>query len=433
MRSVGHWVICLLFWWSTDAHAATPATSVAPLYDADPKHLWNRLNDALFVRTAPGGERYGSTELDILYWETTRHLLTSPSREKAIRVLDEFIDRHGERQVRDPLKRALLQRDLWELFDWSAYDRSGAEADSSAARAELQRRLVTIIKRVALSAEEIGRLPDNYSDGERHFEGAWFPRGLFARDGAWQLVGRLDGPTAAEHTAGFGGRSVFLVFVKFPGGREPALNYLEELREFVPALIYSNEMPAGARIRGRGLRTNPSTPQFPVGTQWALVRRLCLIDARGDIRVSPLIESIQTRSFTAVPDEGSPLDALRNAQAFAEFQLDRMRAPALRAVESGERDFQFVHFRSMGVDPFERLDADSWARDRDRIRGETLRTCNQCHLARGILSVNTYATFGTSANPLDGSTAEREASATLTWKSRQFDWGLLEGLWRTAR
>jgi hypothetical protein len=29
-------------------------------------------------------------------------------------VLDEFISTHGERLVRDPLKRAWLQRDLWE-------------------------------------------------------------------------------------------------------------------------------------------------------------------------------------------------------------------------------------------------------------------------------------------------------------------------------
>lgn len=29
----------------------------------------------------------------------------------------------------------------------------------------------------------------------------------------------------------------------------------------------------------------------------------------------------------------------------------------------------------------------------------------------------------------EGSTLERETTATLAWKSRQFDWGLLRGLW----
>jgi hypothetical protein len=48
---------------------------------------------------------------------------------------------------------------------------------------------------------------------------------------------------------------------------------------------------------------------------------------------------------------------------------------------------------------------------------------------RGILSVNTCTAFGTAANPLDRSTPEQEAGATFRWKSHQFDWGLLNGLW----
>ena len=96
------------------------AGAAAGLYDPDPAHLWNRLNETLFVRTALDGKKFGRDELDILYWPTTRNLLFEPSRQKALAVLDEFIDTHGEMLIRDPMKRALLQRDLWELFDWSA-------------------------------------------------------------------------------------------------------------------------------------------------------------------------------------------------------------------------------------------------------------------------------------------------------------------------
>jgi hypothetical protein len=32
---------------------------------------------------------------------------------RAIAVLEEFIDGNGERLIEDPLKRAVLQRDLW--------------------------------------------------------------------------------------------------------------------------------------------------------------------------------------------------------------------------------------------------------------------------------------------------------------------------------
>jgi hypothetical protein len=435
MAVTGRLAICLALWLSAPASAGAQASSFATPYDDQPQHLWNRLHDVLFVREAPAGERFGSTELDILYWDTTQHLLTSPSREKANQVLDEFIRRHGERLVRDPMKRAILQRDLWQLFDWSAnYERvPEAKTSQSQARAGLQGRLVTIIKRLALSAEAIDRLPDNSEEAEERLRESGFPQGLFKDDGPWLLVGRSDGTSAPEHVVSFGGRSVFMVFVKFPGGRVPALAYLKRLREFQPALIYTNETLLGQQTRQQGLRTNQSVPQFPAGTQWALVRRLCLVDDQGEIRASRLIESIQVRRYDAVPEIGSPLNLIQDAQTMTEFQLDRVHVPALRAVEPGERDFQFVHFRSIGVDLFEKLSAADWMRDRDKIRGETLSTCRQCHFARGILSVNAYSKFGMSAIALDISTPERETNATFEWKSAQFDWGLLNGLWRSAQ
>jgi len=276
-----------LMLWMSGAMGAPSAPTAGGLYDPDPKHLWNRVNDALFVRTAPdNGEPYGSGELDILFWPTTKHLLTSPSHERAVRVLDDFIRTHGERLIRDPLKRALLQRDLWQLFDWSAVD------DQSPSRAELQQRLVTVMKRLALSVEEITRLPDNYAQADARLEAAGFPQGLFAADGPWLPLANPYGDTAPEHTRSFGNRSVFTVFVNFPDGREQALRYLKELRDFTPAMIYFEETIAGQERHA--LRTNPATPQFPANTRWAIVRRMCLIDDQGRMRATPLIESIPT-------------------------------------------------------------------------------------------------------------------------------------------
>jgi hypothetical protein len=399
---------------------------------ANPPSLVERLREALFVRTAPDGERFGNAELDILVWKDSRYLLTSPSREKAIQVLDDFIRSHGERSVRDPVERAILQRDLWALFDRTAnYNVRPDSGASEFALRELQRRLVTVIKRLAMPADVIDRLPDSFTNAEKQLQTFGFPRGLFAPNSPWVLVGRTDDTTAAEHTRDFGGRSLFLVFVKFPGGRDQALQYLKELREFAPALVYSNEsLTSGKNLQDRQqLRTNRATPQFPAGTQWALVRLLCLIDNQGLIRATRMIESVQTRTYSSVPETDNSFDVLRNAQVVAEFQMNRKHGFALRAVEEGEREFQFVHFRSMGWDPFEHMSASEWDRSRDRVRGQTLKTCMTCHLARGILSVNTYSTFGYAASKLDASTVEREMSATLRWKSRQFDWGLLNGLW----
>jgi hypothetical protein len=195
MKGGGILAICLVLWASAGTRTGTSASHSDAPYDPDPQHLWNRLYDALFVRTEPGdGERYGSAELDILFWDSTKHLLTSPSREKAIQVLDEFIRSHGERLIRDPMKRALLQRDLWALFDWSAAHLARRESSASASQpeAELQRRLVAVISRLALSAGDIGRLPDNFAEAELRLDGSGFPHGLFASDsacldsGCWQ-------------------------------------------------------------------------------------------------------------------------------------------------------------------------------------------------------------------------------------------------------
>src|ERR1700682_1102834 len=70
--------------------------------------------------SGPGSARvYGLDELDVPYCQSTEHLLPEPSHSAAVQVLDRFIQAHGERLIQDPFKRCLLQRDLWQLFDWA--------------------------------------------------------------------------------------------------------------------------------------------------------------------------------------------------------------------------------------------------------------------------------------------------------------------------
>lgn len=85
-----------------------------------PNPVWNHLNETLFLRIGSDGQGYGLDEPDILYWAQTQNLLVEPSHSGALTALDDFINNRSERLITDPLKRALLQRDLWELFDWSA-------------------------------------------------------------------------------------------------------------------------------------------------------------------------------------------------------------------------------------------------------------------------------------------------------------------------
>ena len=99
------------------SRADKPAPSVA-IYHPDPNHLWNRLHEALFVRVGPDGRTYGRDRFEPLLWLGSRHLLQGPSHDRAVQLLKEFLNNKGEQLVEDPLKRALLQRDLWMVLSW---------------------------------------------------------------------------------------------------------------------------------------------------------------------------------------------------------------------------------------------------------------------------------------------------------------------------
>jgi hypothetical protein len=74
-------------------------------------------------------------------------------------VLEEFLRTHAENEIRDPIKRVLLERDLWAVFDWSA---SSTDDRLSQSR-ELQVRLAEVMRRLALTTDEIKSLPETYS------------------------------------------------------------------------------------------------------------------------------------------------------------------------------------------------------------------------------------------------------------------------------
>ncbi len=90
------------------------------IYHPDPQHLWNRLFQQLYRRTAQDAKEYGGDSLDPLLWPETTHLLEESTHEPAIQLLDVFLSTQGEELIADPLKRAMFQRDMWAVFDWLA-------------------------------------------------------------------------------------------------------------------------------------------------------------------------------------------------------------------------------------------------------------------------------------------------------------------------
>ena len=394
---------------TTQVSQIFPATekTVWSVYDPDPDHLWNRVIRQLYRRTTTNGEEYGSDELDPLLWFDTTYLLSGTSHEQAIQVLDAFLTTHAENLIHDSLKRAMFQRDMWALFDWLA---SQSEPYPSQRQA-LETRLAQIIKRVALSKEEILSLPDNYALAiesqafpanvqAEHPESAFLPFDLFQPDSAWVPMGREGGPVAMTHTNSFPffGRSVFLVFVRSPKGRVATLDFIESLN------------------------TEPH-PVLAIGSDVALVRRILLIDDQGSLVLSPLVETVQIRHV-------SP------AQFFHEFELKRTRL--FNGIAGGlelNTDL-FLLFMSHG-DVFENDHGPA-------LQATVPAICKACHFEDSLTldsgDIQSIISYSRQRFPLPdngqptliATSWADEAQTVIEWKLNHETWKSLEAMWNQA-
>lgn len=441
-----------------DATNEEPAGTA--LYHRERDHPWNRVHAALLMRVGLDGRTYGEDRLEPLLWNESEYLLEGKTAERAVAALDEFLRGNGESRIEDSVKRAVLQRDLWLVFNWAA----GLSDTDAAGR--LRASLAKVIPRLALSPDRIAQLPDNYAAAiaskkyADHFdpeqpERSYLPPDLFQPDGPWVCIGRTTGRTAPQHLDEGGGtrftNSAFLIFLKFPAGRGAVLDFLKRQAAFDGPLYLAN--PDERTKPKFPSLPNPDLPQWPKGTEVALVRRAMLIDSTGRVAASPLTESVQFRvmrtdtpAMTAEALEAFARGA-SDAQAFAEFQLRRVALFAgdgggLRDV-STERDFK-TGFRAHPWDEFvirraEEFPERSWPFKNNRA------SCLGCHPYPGIYGFNSFHDdfpFGVSRKPADvreGRNAsaslalgpmplEKVERAAVNWKEEQQAWKTLRKL-----
>jgi hypothetical protein len=429
------------------------------LYDPNPAHIWNRLYDALLIREDPAGSKYGEDSLDPLLWLNSEHLLAQPSHQRALHVLDEFLERHAENLIHDPVKRAILQRDLWAVFDWSVLQESPSEKPKyDKEKRDLQTRLAEVLRRLALTPEEIALLPANYGEAvasaafakeydPAHPERAFLPPDLFDPLGPWVCINGnsyFGQPVAIDHLMTFSGRSRFLVFVRLPAGRKATLEYFRALWNF-PQPWVPSDPPGQSDI-------NPDLPSFPAGTQVLLLRQMTLFDNQGNLVEAPITESVQIRVYRAITAAGpsgpdvtslAPLGE-RSGQTFYEIKLSRPqlfahKAGGLRAMKPDEIEFSTL--QQQGDDGFE-----WWVMNRNRPQSSVpaLQQCAICHSRGGISSLNSRAHLlrpnGAQPDPNEvHPDRPREAATqwsaidneTIAWKHDRYDWGLLNGYWRS--
>ncbi|MFZ0637156.1 MAG: hypothetical protein WAM08_16675 [Candidatus Acidiferrales bacterium] len=439
--------------------ASESAGKSTTLYDPNPAHIWNRLNDALFIREDSTGAKYGEDSLDPLLFLQTEHLLAQPTHERAMRVLDEFLQTHAENQIHDPVKRALLQRDLWAVFDWSVRQVSFSQRPPyDAEKRELQSRLAEVLLRLALTPKEIESLPANYGEAvasgafakaydPAHRDSAFLPPGLFDPRGPWVLISGgfyfVPQLVAMDHVSAFSGRERFLVYMRLPGGRKATFDYLQTLWSFPQPWVPTNFLDSPSRAEA-----NPNLPSFPAGTEVALVRQMNLFDNRGNLLNAPITESVQMRVYRSIPASAQQLTEPRNradviarsGQDFYEIKLSRAQlfagdAGGLRAVARDE--IEFSSFRQHGDDLFE-----------ESVENHTplgkqlpaLQECVFCHSQPGINSLETrrrllWPNEGQHDDPKHDYGPGPfwwDTDQTIDWKQDRYDWGLLNGYWRSA-
>jgi hypothetical protein len=423
-------VACIWLYLHISIRAAEPTA----LFHPNPQHISNRLYRQLHVRTDSRGKEWGLDALDPLLWSETNYLLTGKSNARALALADEFLRAHAERQINDPKKSAILQRDLWAVFDWA----DQPDLRHQTQRHELMATLAPIIWRLALPPDELASLPDTYARALQNHEfpaaydpaspnQAFLPPDLFDRSGRWVCLGAPAHDLAAPlHDLSFPSRSVFFVFARLPQGRGATLAYFKQLAEMKIPLIVRMRAPGWPQPMDVW---NPQVPQFPVGTEFALVRKMVLPDRDGHLRLTPVTESVQIRHYTSIPSvnpmASRDVALAQRFQAPSEIELSRMllfseHKSGLRGVTATDDPFQILPAMSQGFDPFEDKHIRSMRPPSPFVE------CTGCHLGPGIQSMMSFSLRG---NPNEGPVLSPRLAETTPREEwgKVMEWGANAG------
>lgn len=177
-------------------------------------------------------------------------------------------------------------------------------------------------------------------------------------------------------------------------------------------------------------------PQFPKGTQVALLRQAFLINTKGKIVPTTMTESLQLRVHHTITPSPNYIHYTNGPsshdQDFFQLRMRRSelfahRGGGLTAVHPGEKEY--ATFSTHGTDAFE--SADPFNKE-----GVVLESCRVCHSDSGIHSVQNRTQWirGQQGDGQNGSAdpIAWETKVTIVRKQQQPEFKLLKRLWRSA-
>jgi len=422
--------------------------SDAPLaiYDQDPQSLVNRLFAAFYIREsniptkrggAPVRRIEGGDTIDFLAWDGSDYWSSLETCQRLSAILDECLADPARVRPVDPLRRAMLQRDLWAAFDFYVSRNIARDGDKPTRqrRDALCRKLAALIRALTLTPTEIKSLPDNYAlaiksgafaaDAKGDATVDYLPPGLLTASDDWLEIDFFQPTDIHEdiqerfitlHTRNYKGRSYFRIFYRFPGGR-PALD--EYLRRIDAEAI---DWKVGAH---RGfIQVRDGAPQIPVGIEVALVQFLVSLDDQLRPTPTPIVESVRLRSFRNVDGRAEPPTNTDVGMNVSEHTLKRrllfdgLKKGGLEREPDNQPIYRVI---------FQPENAPDWG---DVGRSLSLvQDCRRCHTGGGQIGVQTIvsmvhqggvdagAQLGVAHALPAGAPSPRGARDT-TWKSR---------------
>jgi hypothetical protein len=416
------------------------------LYNSDPQSLANRLFAAFYIRTSEIPTKRGGTPLqrieggdviDFLAWTGSAYWSDPETCRRLSVLLDECLAHPSRVRPADPLKRAILQRDLWAPFDFLIGRNMVRDGDKAtrALRDRICRKLAAVLRGLTLSRSEIQSLPDTYAlavksgrfASDRQFDPAveYLPSHLLTAPNEWQEIDFFQPRDVHEdiqerfvtlHTRNYKGRSYFRLFIRFPGGRPAFEAYLKE--------IDAKGIDWKASAHRGFIRVLEGVRQIPVGTEVALVQFLMTLDDQLRPTPTPIVESVRLRVFCNV--DGGPVPPTNTGVGMNVSEFTLKRRLLFDGLKQGglerEPDNQPI-YRVI----FQPEKAPDWG---DIGRSLTLvQDCRRCHTGAGQVGVQTIvslvhqggvdagAQLGV-AHPLAPGTPSPRGQRAATWKSR---------------
>lgn len=417
-----------------------------PVYDPDPTHLWNRLESAFYIRhshipSTSGGPPIhrieGGDYIDFFGWGRTEYWSSPQTAQRLIPLLDEYLNGGGERMIHDPLRRAVMLRDLWAAYDFLVGQniaRFGSR-QTRKRRDEICRRLARVIASLALSRSEIAALPDTYAaavasgsfapEHGRDPSRNYLPYGLLERPSEWVEIDFYQ-PNLHEdlydrfitlHTRAYRGRSYFRIFYRFPKGRTELVHYLQ--------LLDKQGVDWRQAAQDGFILLKKDAPQIPVGTEVALVQFMMTLD--DELRPTPtrIVESVRHRTYLNTDGSSEPETNTGVGMNVMEYTMKRrllfddLRDGGLHREPDGWPQYRVI---------FQPPDAPDWGTERRKV---LFQQCVDCHMTpradrTGVHSLPSIVHMGGFdagaqlgiAVPLDANKSETRGKRVARWKSQ---------------